>query len=216
MAEDRLAPLGLPASQNDGKSSRRHRQRQQQQQQQEQLAQQPFIRLHRTPTDHFETMVLAEDDHGHPHETPVHSRRHSSSETAVPSHTSEEHGEEEEDEESRSNRINDPERGDPEKKKGRKNTGGLTNRKSRNENGQGGEENSQDPKTRDWKDDVVTFDSKGDMANPKNWSSKRKVRCPHLCRFLHWFPLLGHQSNEECQIRMLTTCTVFYFSPLLF
>ncbi|KAI5453965.1 hypothetical protein NCC49_004960 [Naganishia albida] len=32
-----------------------------------------------------------------------------------------------------------------------------------------------DPRTRKWKDDIVTFDSIDDPANPKNWSYTRKV-----------------------------------------
>lgn len=35
-------------------------------------------------------------------------------------------------------------------------------------------EKSADPATRRWKNDVVTFDSKDDLANPKNWSFRRR------------------------------------------
>lgn len=34
----------------------------------------------------------------------------------------------------------------------------------------------QDPRTRKWKDDIVTFDTTDDPANPKNWSSHKKLK----------------------------------------
>ncbi|GAA6006447.1 MFS transporter [Rhodotorula paludigena] len=42
---------------------------------------------------------------------------------------------------------------------------------------------SRDPETREWKDDVVTFDSKDDPANPKNWTMRRRYLLVALLGF---------------------------------
>ncbi|BGO92279.1 hypothetical protein NBRC10512_001176 [Rhodotorula toruloides] len=56
----------------------------------------------------------------------------------------------------------------------RKGAGVEDGEKRRSSKEGGGGEPSRDPVTRQWKNDVVTFDSKDDPANPKNWTFRRR------------------------------------------
>lgn len=56
----------------------------------------------------------------------------------------------------------------------RKGAGVEDGEKRRSSKEGGGGELSRDPATRQWKNDVVTFDSKDDPANPKNWTFRRR------------------------------------------
>ncbi|BGP32950.1 hypothetical protein JCM10296v2_004736 [Rhodotorula toruloides] len=56
----------------------------------------------------------------------------------------------------------------------RKGAGAEEGEKRRSSNEDSGGEQSMDPATRQWKNDVVTFDSKDDPANPKNWTFRRR------------------------------------------
>jgi hypothetical protein len=107
------------------------------------------LRRTTTPIDHIDGLVVDEYDHDprlHPH--------HEEHDDSDSSHTV--HEEPEEPVERQPTRPVDLE-------KGRKQSKGVKSE-------------PEDPRTRRWKDDIVTFDSVDDPANPKNWTSKKKLQ----------------------------------------
>lgn len=109
-----------------------------------------FSKLRQVTSDHVDSSVLDEPDDHHPHEYEPEVRDGSSDRTL---------------QEEPTNEVDATE--------GRRRIGEKSNATNNLNNAEKGQAIS--PQDRSWKDDIVTFDSKDDPQNPKNWSYNRKV-----------------------------------------
>ena len=111
--------------------------------------------MRRMTSDHLDTVVVDPHDNHHPLDEEDHQRQRPHRQTGDASSDRTLHipGKEQPDQKQAGN-ASDPEKGQL-KKRDRAATQTT--------------QPSIDPETREWKDDIITFDSKDDPANPKNW-----------------------------------------------
>ena len=126
-----------------------------------------FSNLRPVTSDHIDTVVLDPHDHHHPHEDDSESQHDRIEEEEEAETHSDRTLREEASQESAARSAADVEKAEKKPKP-------LLTAKERGRSSSG--KPPQDPETRQWKDDIVTFNSSDDPDNPKNWTYRHKAR----------------------------------------
>lgn len=123
------------------------------------------LRVHRTPVEHIDTCVISEDDH-HPWE-----HEHENDASAAERGRLATHDEETPSPATSITAVSnaDPARSEKDQTNRRRQGSAITRSQSH-----------VPAEEREWKDDIVTFDTRDDPANPKNWSQRRKISATFL------------------------------------